>query len=58
VAATTGGVEDSEMSATLTPIVAHLPAIVTTLTAANPGAAERIARGPPARSSACTTSSS
>jgi hypothetical protein len=33
------------MDATLTLIVAHLPAIVTTLTAANPGAACRIARG-------------
>jgi SWIM zinc finger len=33
------------VDAILTPIVAHLPAIVTTLTAANPGAACRIARG-------------
>jgi uncharacterized Zn finger protein len=33
------------MAAPTSGIVAHLPAIVTTLTAANPGAAERIARG-------------
>src|SRR4051794_9229867 len=33
------------MATTLDPIVAHLPAVVTTLNAAHPGAACRIARG-------------
>src|SRR4051794_32376746 len=39
------GVEDSAMDATLSRMVTHLPAIVTTLTAANPAAACRIQRG-------------
>src|SRR5215211_3592592 len=44
-APTAGGMEDSEMSATLTRSVPHLRTAVATLTAAHPGAACRIERG-------------
>src|SRR4051812_11909018 len=39
------GARRTAVDAILTPMVAHLPAIVATLTTANPGAACRIARG-------------
>src|SRR5690348_9139270 len=40
-----GGQEDSEVTATLDSIVAHVPAVVAALSALHPGGASRIERG-------------